>query len=61
MLAPCTIDLTITKASTFEEDLTLMIVGLGRAQIVLGMPWLAKHNPRIDWVHKTISLNDEHI
>ena len=49
------------KASTFEEDLTLMIVGLGRAQIVLGMLWLAKHNPRIDWVNKTVSLDDEHI
>ena len=38
-----------------------MIIGLGRTQIVLGMPWLAKHNLRIDWVNKTISLNDEHI
>ena len=38
-----------------------MIVGLGRAQIVLGMPWLAKHNPRIDWVNKTVLLDDEHI
>ena len=25
------------------------------------MPWLAKHNPRIDWVNKTISLDDKHI
>ena len=25
------------------------------------MLWLAKHNPRIDWVNKTISLDDEHI
>ena len=38
-----------------------MIVGLGQAQIVLGMPWLAKHNPRIDWVNKTILLDNEHI
>ena len=48
--------------TTFEEDLTLMIVGLGQAQIVLGMPWLTKNNPRIDWIKRTISLNNnEHI
>ena len=38
-----------------------MIVGLGWAQIVLGMLWLAKYNPRIDWVNKTVLVNDEHI
>ena len=38
-----------------------MIVGLGQAQIVLGMPWLTKNNPCIDWVKKTILFNDEHI
>ena len=50
------------KATAFEDDLSLiMIVGLGRAQIVLGMPWLMKNNPCIDWIKKTISFNDEHI
>ena len=38
-----------------------MIVGLGRAQVVLGMLWLTKNNPHIDWVTKTISFHDEHI
>ena len=38
-----------------------MIVGLRQAQIVLGMPWLMKNNPCIDWVKKTISFNNEHI
>ena len=49
------------QATAFEDDLSLMIVGLGRAQIVLGMPWLTKNNPHIDWVRKTISFNNEHI
>ena len=49
------------QATTFEEDLSLMIVGLGRAQIVLGMSWLMNNNPHTDWVKKTISFNDEHI
>ena len=39
----------------------LMIVGLGRPQVVLGMPWLTKHNPHIDWEKKTRTLDDEHI
>ena len=38
-----------------------MIVGLGRAQVVLGMSWLTKNNPHIDWIKKTISFNDKHI
>ena len=49
------------QATTFKDDLTLIIVGLGRAQIVLGMPWLTKHNLRINWEKKTISLDKEHI
>ena len=38
-----------------------MIVGLGRSQVVLGMPWLTKHNPHIDWEKKTMTLDNEHI
>ena len=38
-----------------------MIVGLGGAQVVLGMPWLTKNNPHIDWTTKTISFLNEHI
>ena len=49
------------QAAGFEDNLTLMIVGLGRAQIVLGMPWLMKHNPHIDWEQKTVTLADKHI
>ena len=49
------------QAANFEDDLTLMIVSLGRPQVVLGMPWLTKHNPRIDWEKKTVILDDEHI
>ena len=38
-----------------------MITNLGRAQIILGMPWLKQRNPRIDWINKTIKVDDEHI
>ena len=49
------------QATGFEDNLTLMIVGLGRSQVVLGMPWLAKHNPHIDWEKKTVTFAEEHI
>ena len=49
------------QATGFEDDLMLMIVDLGRSQVVLGMPWLAKYNPHIDWEKKTVTFTDEHI
>ena len=33
-----------------------MVLNLGRKQIILGMPWLKKWNPVIDWVNKRISI-----
>ena len=49
------------QATGFEDNLTLMIVGLGQPQVVLGMPWLTKHNPHIDWEKKTVTLDAEYI
>ena len=50
------------------ENIELMVVGLGRRQIVLGMPWLKTWNPRIDWMSHSLSFPasspidyDEHI
>ena len=62
------------KASTrmllFQEpkNIELMVVGLGRRQIILGMPWLKTWNPCIDWKSHSLSFPtlpptnyDEHI
>ena len=38
------------------EKLKLMVLSLGRRQIILGMPWLKKWNPAIDWKKNTIML-----
>ena len=27
----------------------LLVTGLGRQKIILGLPWLIEHNPKIDW------------
>ena len=33
-----------------------MILSLDRQQIILGMPWLHKWNPKIDWTMNTVSI-----
>ena len=38
------------------DDLDLMVISLGRKQIILGMPWLRSINPRIDWKSNTLSF-----
>ena len=37
-----------------SDNLDLMVVSLGRKQIILGMPWLRSINPRIDWKTNTL-------
>ena len=39
-----------------EETIRLMVLNLGKPQILLGMTWLQKWNPEIDWTRKTIYL-----
>ena len=39
-----------------RENVKLMILNLGRKQIILGMPWLKPWNPVINWVNKWISI-----
>ena len=42
------VDLTFTiDDRTFTEH--LLVTGLGRQKIILGLPWLMEHNPKIDW------------
>ena len=40
------------------KKLKLMILSLRCRQIILGMPWLKKWNPAIDWKRNTIMLPD---
>ena len=39
-----------------KENIRLMVLNLGWKQIILGMPWLKKWNPVIDWVAKQINI-----
>ena len=42
--------------SRTKETTDLMILSLDRQQIILGMPWLHKWNPKIDWTMNTVSI-----
>ena len=37
-----------------HEEIVLDIVPMARHDVVLGTPWLEKHNPSIDWVQKVL-------
>jgi len=38
-----------------QEKIKLLMTGLGKQRIILGFPWLNKHNPEINW--QTRELN----
>ena len=49
-------DLTI-DLNGHKELQTFYLTDLGRYQIILGKPWLTKHNPSIDWVTDTLTFD----
>jgi len=32
------------------------ICNLGKTKVILGMPWLAAHNPKIDWEKEEVEM-----
>src|ERR1700761_8094244 len=45
--------------SSHRELATFQVANLQNQEVILGMPWLRKHNPTIDWNDKKITFNDE--
>ena len=39
-----------------KETTNLMVLSLGLQQVILGMPWLCKWNPKVDWISNTVSI-----
>lgn len=39
-----------------QED--LLVTQLGKQDMILGIDWLQKHNPRIDWIKGTLTFPD---
>ena len=45
--------------SSHRKLATFQVANLQNYEVILGMPWLRKHNPTIDWNDKKITFNDE--
>ena len=56
------VDGTLNQGGTIDEEVTVMmghkghkekavfeVCNLGKADGIVGFPWLKKHNPKIDW------------
>lgn len=42
---------------THQEQIDLDIIGVATHDIILGLPWLRKHNPQINWAQNTLSMD----
>jgi hypothetical protein len=40
-----------------QEEVRFDIAQIGEHQAILGMPWIRKHNPDIDWVKGTVTFS----
>jgi len=40
----------------YRERMKFDVCNLGRTEVILGMPWLAAHNPEIDWEKGEVKL-----
>ena len=49
------------KLKEHRFRIRLLAVGLGKDHLILGMPWLKKTNPKIDWQKGTIRINDKKV
>jgi hypothetical protein len=50
--------LTINIGSKYTEKLDFLIMDLGPKDIILGLPWLRRINPEVDWDTGTMELPD---
>jgi hypothetical protein len=44
---------------THSSEIECHVTNIGRHPIVLGMSWLKKHNPQINWKNRTIAYTSE--
>src|SRR4030081_1523676 len=42
------------------EKQIFYITNLGKYDIILGKPWLSKHNPHIDWAENAVTFNSNY-
>ena len=56
------IELCELTFSNYHEPISFNIIPLSNYDVVLGIPWLCHHNPKICWSNNTIELGtDNHL
>jgi hypothetical protein len=51
-----TVTLTIND---YREEIKLHCITMGNSTIIVGLPWLQKHNPNINWKEGRITFDSE--
>jgi hypothetical protein len=46
----------IIRYGDHTERATFHVTGLGNKNIIVGFPWLSRHNPEINWVRGTVEM-----
>ncbi|KAB5587753.1 Retrotransposable element Tf2 [Ceratobasidium theobromae] len=54
----CSFDLALS--GNHIEPITFNVANIGRHDVVLGMSWLKRHSPLIDWKTQTVSFVSDH-
>ncbi len=53
-------DVTLITSGNHTETISFYILDTPLAPIVLGHPWLTRHNPKVDWQLKSVSAWSSH-
>jgi hypothetical protein len=48
---------SVIRIGGLTESVELAIIPLVGYDVILGIPWLQRHNPSIDWASYSISVN----
>lgn len=46
--------LTLTLSGSYREELRLFMISSPQSPLVMGLPWMMRHNPSIDWATASI-------
>ena len=49
-----------TAHSVHQEEVSLFVSPGLHYDVILGMPWLQKHRPHIDWTNTSIMFKSDH-
>jgi hypothetical protein len=60
MRGPVTHEATVTLTiNDHQEEIKLHCITIGNSPIIIGLPWLRKHNPNINWKEGRVTFDLE--